>query len=83
MKKLMMLVLISASIFTYSQSYASGGSTPPSSKSSKSTRAHVATKTQSKVHNVRKNRRLQGDNYYKFANNRTYLKHMGKAINGR
>ena len=78
-----MLVLICASIFTYNQSYASGNSNFPGNKSSKSVKTQTATKSHSKVHSVRKNKRQHGYNYYKYANSRSYLKYMGKAINGR
>ena len=82
MKKLMVLVLI-ASIFTYNQSYASGNVIFPGNKSSKSVKTHAATKAQSKVRNVRKNNRQRGHNYYRYANTHSYLRYMGKAINGR
>ena len=81
MKKLMMLVLICASIFTYNQSYATGNH--PGNKSSKSTKTQTVTKSQSKVHSVKKSKRLHGHNYYRYANTHSYLKYMGKAINGR
>lgn len=77
-----MLVLICASIFAYNQSYASGTVVFPDNKSSKSVKTHTATKSHSKVH-VRKNKGQRGYNYYKYANNRTYLRFMGKAISGR
>jgi hypothetical protein len=83
MKQLLMLVLICASIFTYSQSYASGNAILPGSKSSKSTKAQTASKTHSQVRNVKKNRRQHGYNYYNYANRHAYLKYMGKAMNGR
>ena len=82
MKKLMMLVLICASIFSYSQSYASGSAHPPRAKSTKSAKAHTAAKTNTKVHGGRR-KRLQGHNYYRYANTHSYLRYMGKAINGR
>jgi hypothetical protein len=78
MKKLMMLVLICASVFTYTQSYA----TVPGSKNARSTKTQTAAKSHSKVHNTKSNKRLHGNNYYKYANTRSYLKYMGKAING-
>jgi len=82
MKKLMMLVLICASVLTYNQSYATSGSIIfPGSKSSKSTKTQTATKTQNHVR--KNNKRQHGYNYYKYANNRGYLKVMGKAISGR
>ena len=83
MKKLMMLVLICASIFAYNQSYASGTSPLPSNKSSKSAKAHTATKTNSKARSAKRNKNLRGHNYYKYANTHSYLRYMGKAINGR
>ncbi len=83
MKKLMMLVLICASIFTYNQSYASAFANFKGNKSSKSVKAHTATKAPSKVRNVRKNNRQRGYNYYRYANTHGYLRYMGKAINGR
>ena len=83
MKKLMILVLICASVFTYNQSYAFGNSTLPSNKSSKSTKTQTASKTHSKVHSAKKNKRQHGYNYYRYANNHAYLRYMGKAINGR
>ncbi len=82
MKKLMMLVLICASIFTYSQSYASGDVVFPDKKSSKSVKAQTTKKTYGKVRNVKKSNRQRGFNYYKYANSRGYLKAMGRAING-
>ena len=79
MKKLMMLILIWASAFAYNQSYASGNVFVPGNKSSKS----VKTQTRFKAHGrVKKNRQLRGYNYYKYANNKAYLRSMGKAING-
>ncbi|MEJ1242293.1 hypothetical protein WBG78_29360 [Chryseolinea sp. T2] len=83
MKKLVMLVLICASIFTYNHSYASGDSPLPSNKSAKSTKTHTATKTNSKVRNVKRNKSHRGYNYYRYANSHAYLRSMGKAINGR
>jgi hypothetical protein len=74
-----MLVLICACILTCNQSYASVNSFYPGSKSSKSVRAHT---TQNKARNVKKNKRLRGYNYYKYANTQAYLRSMGKAING-
>ena len=79
MKKLMMLVLICASIFAHNQSYASANVMLPGNKSSKSVKAHTTSKAQSRV---KKNRRLRGYNYYKYANTQAYLRSMGKAING-
>ena len=79
MKTLLILVLICASIFTYNQSYASGNSFHPGSKSSKSVKTHAMSKANGRV---KKNRRLRGYNYYKYANNQAYLRSMGKAING-
>jgi hypothetical protein len=83
MKKLMMLVLICASIFTYNQSYASVIRDLPSNKSAKSVKSQSATKSHSNAHSGRRNKRMHGHNYYRYANSHSYLKYMGKAINGR
>jgi len=83
MKKLMMLVLIFASIVVYNQSYAAENSPLPSNKSSKSAKTHTAAKTNSKVRSAKRNKNLRGHNYYKYANSHSYLRYMGKAINGR
>lgn len=82
MKKLMMLVLICASIFTSNRSYASANDLP-SNKSSKSAKTHTVSKSQVKVQKGRRNKRQHGYNYYKYANSHSYLRYMGKAINGR
>lgn len=81
MKKLVMLVLICASIVTFNQSYAH--SSLPNNKSSKSVKTQSATKTQNKVQKSRRKQRLHGYNYYKYANSHAYLRTMGKAISGR
>lgn len=83
MKKLMMLVLICASVASYHPSYAAANSTLPGEKSTKSVKSQSATKTQSKSRSVKRNKRHRGYNYYKYANTHSYLKYMGKAINGR
>jgi len=83
MKKSLMLVLICASIFTYNESYASGNAIFPGNKNSKSVKTQTGTKAHSKVHSVRKNKRQQGYNYYKYANTNAYLRSMGREINGR
>lgn len=83
MKKLMMLVLICMSIFTYSQSYANGNDIFKSNRSSRSVKTQASARTHSKAANIRKNKRQRGNNYYKYANSHAYLKYMGKAINGR
>ena len=80
MKKLMMLILICASVAAYNQSYASGNVFFLGNKSfSKS----VKTQATARGHgHVKKNKRLRGYNYYKYANNKGYYRAMGKAING-
>jgi hypothetical protein len=79
MKKLMILILICASVVAYNQSYASGNAFNPGNKSLKSAKTHTTARGHS---HVKKNRRLRGYNYYKYANNKAYLRSMGKAING-
>ena len=83
MKKLMVLVFICASIFTHNQIYASANVNLPGRKSVKSVNAHAVTKSHSKLRVARKNNRLRGYNYYRYANKHAYLKYMSKAINGR
>lgn len=83
MKKLMMLVLICASVATFNQSYASVNTTVPREKSTRSVKSQSAAKSQSKSRSVKRNKRQHGYNYYRYANTHSYLKYMGKAINGR
>jgi hypothetical protein len=84
MKKLMMLVFICASIFTHNQIYASANVNWPGRKSVNSAKTHAVMKSHSKVNSsARKNNRLHGYNYYRYANKHAYLKYMSKAINGR
>lgn len=78
MKKLMMLILICASVVAHNQSYASGNVFPGNKSFSKS----VKTQATARGHgHVKKNKRLRGYNYYKYANNKGYYRSMGKAIN--
>lgn len=74
----MMLILICASVIAYNQSYASGNAFDAGNKSSKSSKTQARSKSHGRV---KKNRQLRGYNYYKYANNKAYLRSMGKAIN--
>ena len=83
MKTLMMLVLMCASVFAYSESSASEQGDRPIKRTLKTINAaKTSATTHSKSQNLRKLRNQKGHNYYKYANRRSYLKNMGKAMNG-
>lgn len=89
MKKFLLPVLLCAFMFAQSEVAASSVAKPPhkSSKTFRSTKAKTKTK-KVRIHGydraraVRKVKYQQGFDYYSYANRKSYLRMMGKAING-